>query len=122
MRLLVDMNLSPLVAHRLRAEGFEVFHWSEVGRADAPDAELMAWARSHVAVVITHDLDFGIALALSRSDGPSVVQIRSQDVSPDALCPLLNAALRQFEAELTLGALVTLDPKRLRARLLPVGR
>jgi len=45
----------------------------------------MAWAREHVHVVFTHDLDFGTLLALTRASGPSVIQVGSQDVLPEHL-------------------------------------
>jgi predicted nuclease of predicted toxin-antitoxin system len=45
----------------------------------------MAWARENGHVVLTHDLDFGTLLALTRANGPSVVQVRAQDVLPQHL-------------------------------------
>ena len=44
MKVLVDMNLSPLVAKGLQALGHEATHWSHVGEFTASDAEIMAWA------------------------------------------------------------------------------
>lgn len=34
----------------------------------------MAYARANGLVVFTHDLDFGVLLALTRGAGPSVLQ------------------------------------------------
>jgi predicted nuclease of predicted toxin-antitoxin system len=45
----------------------------------------MQWARNNDYLVFTHDLDFGILLAHSRDSGPSVIQVRTQDVTPDHL-------------------------------------
>jgi predicted nuclease of predicted toxin-antitoxin system len=50
---------------------------------------------------------------------PSVIQVRTQNVLPEAIGSLVLKALRQFEEELQKGALVTIDPNRLRARILP---
>jgi predicted nuclease of predicted toxin-antitoxin system len=122
MRVIVDMNLSPGFCDLLRQAGFDARHWSELGTPDAPDELLMAHARTQSAILLTHDLDFGIALALTRAGGPSIVQARTQDVSPEALGPLLVVALRQFESELTAGAIVTVHPDRTRARVLPLAR
>jgi hypothetical protein len=51
-------------------------------------------------VVLTHDLDFGTILAVTQGEKPSVVQIRSEDVSPDVIGKPVVNALRQMTAEL----------------------
>jgi predicted nuclease of predicted toxin-antitoxin system len=58
MKLLVDMNLSPRWVDVLATAGFEAAHWSTLGANNAPDAEIMAYARAHDYVVLTHDLHF----------------------------------------------------------------
>jgi predicted nuclease of predicted toxin-antitoxin system len=120
MKLLVDMNLSPEWVAVLVAAGWESVHWSAVGDPRARDKEIMVWARQHGHVVFTHDLDFGTLLALTRAEGPSVIQIRTQNITPQASGPLAVKALRQFERELTAGALIVLDEARARARVLPL--
>jgi predicted nuclease of predicted toxin-antitoxin system len=120
MKLLVDMNLSPRWVGVLCAADIEAVHWITAGRADAPDIEIMAFARAHDYVVLTHDLDFGSILAVTNGQKPSVVQMRSQDVTPERIGAMLISALRQLETELGDGALVTLDPRRTRVRLLPL--
>ena len=59
MRLLIDMNLSPEWVLVFKDAGLEAEHWSQVGDFNAPDAEIMAHARSGQWTVFTHDLDFG---------------------------------------------------------------
>jgi len=81
----------------------------------------MAWAREHQHVVFTHDLDFGTLLALTRASGPSVVQVRAQDVLPDHLEAVVVSAIRRYEAQLQKGALVTVDEARGKVRMLPIG-
>ncbi len=80
----------------------------------------MAFAKGNGYVVLTHDLDFGAILAATHGEKPSVVQIRSEDVSPDVIGKPVIAALRQMTAELEEGALLTLDPNRPRLRVLPL--
>ncbi len=121
MKLLVDMNLSPDWVTALAQAGWEAVHWSKVGNPRAADSEIMAWARQHGHIVFTHDLDFGSMLALTQAEGPSVIQIRTQDVTPAAIGKLVNAALRQFERDLEKGALIVLDESRARARILPLA-
>ncbi len=120
MKLVLDMNLSPALCDTLAAHGFEVVHWSKVGSMTAPDRELMGWARAEGFVVLTHDLDFGILLALTGAGSPSVVQVRTQDVTPQHLVPLLVPVLRQHERALAAGAIITVDEAQARVRLLPL--
>jgi predicted nuclease of predicted toxin-antitoxin system len=92
-----------------------------LGRSNASDTEIMAFAKANDYVVLTHDLDFGAILAATHGNKPSVVQIRSEDVSPDVIGKSIIVALRQMTAELEEGALVTLDPNRPRLRVLPLS-
>jgi predicted nuclease of predicted toxin-antitoxin system len=119
MRILIDMNLSPRWTNVFAADGWEAVHWSHVVDPGAPDAVIMAWAREGGYVVLTHDLDFGALLAATRLEGPSVVQVRADDVFPEVLGPLVVRALHQFRRELLKGALITIDEHRSRARILP---
>ena len=120
MKLLVDMNLSPRWIGVLTNAGFESAHWSALGAANAPDAEIMAYARTDDWIVITHDLDFGAILAATHGEKPSVVQIRADDISPDVIGLQVVAALRQMADELEAGALLTVDSNRTRLRVLPL--
>ncbi len=122
MKFLLDMNLSPKWCAVLEAEGWNTVHWSEVGSGAAPDAEIMARALEDERIVITHDLDFGAMLAATQARGPSVVQIRTQDVRPQTLARLLIDQLRNYETELETGSLLVVHEARSRIRLLPLPR
>ena len=80
----------------------------------------MAWARANAHVVFTHDLDFGTMLALTHVSGPSVIQVRGQDVLPERMAPTVLAALTQHEKDLADGALVVVDKSKSRVRVLPI--
>jgi predicted nuclease of predicted toxin-antitoxin system len=80
----------------------------------------MAYASANDYIVLTHDLDFGAILAATQGEKPSVVQIRAEDVSPDLIGKQVIVALRQMASELEEGALITVDPKRARLRVLPL--
>jgi predicted nuclease of predicted toxin-antitoxin system len=120
MKLLVDMNLSPRWTRLLTDAGIQAAHWSTLGASDAPDSEIMAYARANDYVVLTHDLDFGAILASTHGEKPSVVQIRSEKVSPEAVGRQVLTALLQLADELEEGALLTIDPGSTRLRLLPL--
>jgi predicted nuclease of predicted toxin-antitoxin system len=119
MKLLVDMNLSPRWIGHLRDAGWEATHWSAVGKADASDSEIMAYAAVNNYVVLTNDLDFAAILAASRQKKPSVAQIRAEDLSPIVIGSQIVAALRHVQAELEAGAVLTIESDRTRLRVLP---
>jgi len=121
MKILIDMNLSPDWVKVLERAGWEAVHWSTVGDMRAPDDVIMLWARENGYIVFTHDLDFGVLLALTRAESPSVIQVRTQDVFPDVLGDRLMMVLRENESVLEKGALLTVDEGKARVRVLPFG-
>ena len=72
-------------------------------------------------VVFTHDLDFGTMLALTKAEGPSVIQVRTQDITPAAIGATVKETVRRFEKELDKGALIVIDEVRTRIRVLPLN-
>ncbi|WP_251106792.1 DUF5615 family PIN-like protein [Alloacidobacterium dinghuense] len=114
------MNLSPRWVLLLQASGFEGCHWSEKGQATARDTEIMTYAVANDFVILTHDLDFSAILAVTHGSKPSVVQIRGDDLRPEAIADSVVRAFRQMQSELEAGALLTIDPKRTRLRVLPL--
>ena len=122
MKILIDMNLSPRWAKVLNEAGIDAMHWSELGPANTPDPAIMAYAAANGFVILTNDLDFGIALAIANTEKPSVVQIRGEDLRPASIANQVIPALRQMQTELEQGALLTIDSRRTRLRLLPLRR
>lgn len=80
----------------------------------------MTYARDKAFVVFTHDLDFGNIMAVTHARGPSVIQARVEDPVPATIGETVVAAIVEHAAHLERGALVTLDPDRLRTRILPI--
>lgn len=122
MKILIDMNLSPEWVGVLEAAGWQAMHWSSIGKASAPDEEIFEHAKKYEFVIFTHDLDFGSILAATNAFYPSVIQVRVQDVTPQYLSSLVISALNQFEDQLYAGALITIDEKKSRARILPLQK
>ncbi len=122
MKIVIDMNLSPEWVDVLTHPGIVATHWSAVGDPRAADTVIMEWARSNGHIVFTHDLDFGTLLALTQAESPSVIQVRTQDVSPTHLETMVVTALRQYETQLAIGALIVLDETKARVRILPFAR
>jgi predicted nuclease of predicted toxin-antitoxin system len=120
MKLQVDMNLSPNWVGLFHDSGWEAVHWSALGKPAARDSEIMAFAAANNYVVVTHDLDFSAILAVTHGKKPSVIQIRSEDVSAEFIGMQTVAALRHMQTELEAGALLTIEAGRTRLRLLPI--
>jgi predicted nuclease of predicted toxin-antitoxin system len=120
MKILIDMNLSPTWVPFLVNHGIEAIHWSTIGESSAPDWQIFDYAASDKLVVFTHDLDFGTLLAARKTRGPSVIQIRAQDVLPSAIGDIVLRAIDAGRDHLEAGAIVTVEPARNRIRLLPI--
>lgn len=120
MKVLLDMNLSPTWVSFLKTAGIDALHWSSIGAPDADDAGLMEWARLNDSIVFTNDLDFSALLALTRDDGPSVLQTRTQDLMPAAIGEIVVKVLRDHREQLHAGALITVDELGSRIRILPL--
>lgn len=120
MKLLIDMSLSPAWVPVFEQHGFSATHWSQVGDNNAPDSVLLKWAKDNACIVFTNDLDFGAILAATSGKSPSVIQVRSQDVTPKHLSSIVVRALRQHQLLIEQGALISINEARARVRILPL--
>jgi predicted nuclease of predicted toxin-antitoxin system len=120
MKILIDMNLTPLWVNFFQENNINAIHWTEVGKVNAPDKEIFDYAMKHNYLIFTNDLDFGAILASSHTQTPSVIQVRTQDLMPHSLGNTILELLSQFEDNLIEGALITLDKQRMRIRVLPL--
>ena len=100
MKILIDMNLPPTWVTVIEEAGHAAVHWSTIGSSNAPDREIFAWAKAKGYVLFTHDLDFGAILAATDTKAPSVIQIRTQDVTPHHAKELLLNVIRNFIQDL----------------------
>ncbi len=122
MKILIDMNLSPAWVSVLEAENIEAVHWSSIGKSDAPDEQIMQFARENAYAVFTHDLDFGSLLALTQATSPSVLQVRTQDVLPQSIGKVVIPLLKKYRTQIEEGALLVFDETRARVRVLPLEK
>jgi predicted nuclease of predicted toxin-antitoxin system len=104
MKILIDMNLSPDWMQEFKPHNIEAVHWSEIGKPDAADTILMDWARKNDYIVFTHDLDFGTALALTKAEKPSVIQVRTQNVTVAHLSKMVISTIAKYADLLNTGA------------------
>ena len=120
MKVLFDMNLPPILSDIFSNNGFASTHWSSIGDPGAKDSEILAYARAHEYIIITCDLDFSTILSVTHGQKPSVVQVRTHGFRIEALSNMLASTLNENSTELENGAILSIDAKKSRVRLLPL--
>jgi predicted nuclease of predicted toxin-antitoxin system len=113
------MNLSNKWVEFLQNNGFEAIHWSSIGKPTASDEEIVKYAIHNRYVIFTHDLDFSAILSATNENKPSVIQLRGNS-RIDSIGTQVVSALKQVISELENGALVTINIKKIRLRVLPL--
>jgi predicted nuclease of predicted toxin-antitoxin system len=122
MRFLIDNALSPIMADGLRQSGHDAIHVRDLGLAAADDATIFECAERDQRVIVSADTDFGTLLALRKSQRPSVILFRGATPRhPNAQLKLLLANLAEITASIERGAVVVLEPQRIRVRELPIN-
>jgi predicted nuclease of predicted toxin-antitoxin system len=114
------MNISPRTVSLLQEEGWDVIRVSERLPVNAPDQEVMEFAREDGRVLITQDLDFSTLLALGGYGEPSLVTIRMSEAEPEAVAKRLLEIFPQIEEVLREGCAVTVKDFSVRVRRLPI--
>lgn len=121
MKLLVDANLSPLVANRLRQAGHDASHVGDHGLLAAGDDEILKYAAATSCAIVSADSDFATMLALGGLRGPSLILLRSADhLTPHDQAELLLANLPTMVEYLDAGCVVSMSTRHLRVRTLPM--
>ena len=120
MKLLVDMSLSPKFADLLAADDITSEHWSRIGAATAKDSEIVNYATQNDNVIVTCDLDFSAILSVTHGKKPSIVQVRTRYMPAHDLADIVIKAIKQNAEDLISGAILTIDAKKSRSRLLPL--
>ena len=71
-------------------------------------------------IVFTNDLDCGALLFATAAASPSVIQIRTEDIRAASAGHAVLFALEAAAEDLSTGALVAIDPRRLQISTLPL--
>jgi predicted nuclease of predicted toxin-antitoxin system len=114
------MGLARSTADFLRTLGHDAVHLREQGLQRLDDLGIVDKARSEGRVILTHDLDFGRIIALSHSHLPSAITFRLSDMQPRQVNYYLAEVLNRFAGQLESGALVSVNERAIRVRLLPI--
>jgi len=120
MKLLLDQGLPLSAAALLRDAGINTIHVGEIGMAEADDGEIIQRAREEERVVATLDADFHTLLVLDEATSPSVIRIRIERLRAPALTELLLMVIAECDEELKQGVAITVEPRRIRVRRLPL--
>ena len=121
MRFLTDNALSPVVAEGLRQEDHDAIHVRDLGLAAADDETIFDHADRDQRVIVSADTDFGTILAMRNTVRPSVILFRGATPrSPIGQVKLLLANLAEMAPSIERGAVVVLEPRRIRVRSLPM--
>ena len=120
IRLLADVHISPQTVGDLQKQGYEIIRSSDVLPNNAPDINILEFARTEHWVVLTQDLDFSMLVALSRYSQPSLITLRLSSAKPDIVTQKLLDVLPQIEEALQEGSAITIQDENIRIRKLPV--
>ena len=122
MKLLLDQGLPRSTTAHLAAAGFASEHVGDLGLAAAKDREILDFAQSIQAVIVTHDADFHRLLAAAGAAGPSVIRLRLEGLAAAELAEAIARVAKVSASELQAGAAVSVTASAVRVRLLPIGR
>lgn len=121
MKWLIDNALSPELSATLQNAGHDAAHVRDYGLQAAADATIFARAEQEDRVIVSADTDFATLLAQRSQSKPSVVLFRGATPRRAAdQAALLLANLVNIEEDLLKGAVVVIEPGRLRVRSLPI--
>src|SRR5579862_7047042 len=106
MRFLLDMNLPPALADRLRAEGHDAIHVRDAGYCDLPDREIFERAAEDRRIVVTFDLDFGEIAGVAVHPRFGVILLRLRSARQASVWKRIQVAVAEAGNALEAGAIV----------------
>lgn len=120
MKFIVDMGIARATVTFLRVRGYDAIHLRDEGLQRLSDEQVVRKAQVEGRIIMTHNLDFSRIVALSRAKLPSVVTFRLEDMRPAQVNRYLEEVLICFAKQLKAGALISVNERSIRVRLLPV--
>jgi predicted nuclease of predicted toxin-antitoxin system len=123
LKFLIDNALSPKIADALNQTGHDAVHVMQFKMQAAADRQILRKAREEHRVIVTSDTDFGELLSAEGASEPSVILFRrtSGRSLQEAKLLLLTLEFPEVRDALNKGAIIVIDPRRVRIRNLPIG-
>jgi len=116
MRFLLDMNLPPAIADRLRAEAHDAIHVADAGFGSLSDRDIFTRAAEDSRIVVTFDLDFGEISGAADHPKTGVILLRLRRARQSYLWDRLRVAIAETGDALEAGAIVLVEDARIRVR------
>ena len=121
MKILLDQGLPRSCSAILCNAGIDAIHTGDCGLATAADSKILEFSRRQNRIIVTLDADFHVLMALSGSIKPSVIRIRIEGLRGKRTAELIQEVVARCEPDLNAGAVVSVQPDRIRVHRLPVG-
>jgi predicted nuclease of predicted toxin-antitoxin system len=122
MRFLADMGVSQRVVTWLREQSHDAVHLRDQGLQRLENGDIFAKAFQESRIILTWDLDFAEILALSGTQTVSAVIFRLHNTRSVHVIQRLERVLTESAQDLEGGAIISVEERRHRVRLLPIGR
>jgi predicted nuclease of predicted toxin-antitoxin system len=116
VKLLLDENLSPAHAVRLRRLGHDAVAVIERGMGGAEDRVVRQLASDEQRVLVTIDSDFSHLPRFPVENTPGVIWLRPWPPTETVIQALLDGALLRLAAIAVQGKIVVVEPGRIRIR------
>ena len=113
MRLLLDSCVSLMAKEELIANGHDVV-WSGDWGEDPGDRRMLEIAFAEKRTLVTLDKDFGNLIFVHRQAHPGVLRLFGYRSDQEAR--VCNTVIERYSADLLGGALITVEPGRVRIR------
>ena len=120
MRLVADVHIAPRTVAFLQSLGHDVVRVSEVLPVTATDREIIGRAIADGRTVLTQDLDFSAAIALTGGAFPSLITLRLSSSRVEYVNSVLQKILPLVGQDVLDGMIITVEDHRIRRRPLPV--
>jgi predicted nuclease of predicted toxin-antitoxin system len=105
MHFIVDAQLPPALARRLRELGHDAKHVEDLGLRHAEDGDIWNYALKNHAAIITKDEDFAYRLSQAKV-APIIVWLRVKNVSRQALLAWFEPMIPKIEHLIAGGELL----------------
>jgi len=121
MRWLLDQGIPRSASARLKESSEDAIHVGDIGMAAASDAVIIDHAIREDRVIVTLDADFHSLIATRGATVPSLIRIREEGLTGDAVAEIVLRIADRFSVDLEAGCLATYCGGKVRLRGLPLG-